>query len=337
MNRETLARLLAGHQSNQRDNRAKNSPNDLFRAIHVWQDDPAPFEYEARLDRIKQLLATDSIKQSINATDGQGATALFYAVQSRQHKAARLLVEAGADPFGSHDHSPLRLLFVGTKTDVGKPTLVFLEWLLNYLQRQGLHNQVAECINREPCPLLVLCGKKREQLLTVELLLKHGALTTVATPVGWTALHLASKKGHLGLAKMLIEHGANVNAVKDDGYTPLHLAALNSHCELAMLLLRHGASTETLSGIDMDKPSLSLKNAADTAQVYNKPFAHAIISDWAFWHDTDQTTTATTTTTTQEQGSNEGGEAQSGDNKKRKRDEEEVEPKEETKDEIAGL
>ena len=58
---------------------------------------------------------------------------------------------------------------------------------------------------------------------------------------GWTALHFASRGGHVAAATQLLGAKANVNAIGPNGETPLHLAAGWGTVEIVGLLLQTGA------------------------------------------------------------------------------------------------
>ncbi|XP_065603672.1 ankyrin repeat domain-containing protein 39 [Cyrtonyx montezumae] len=72
------------------------------------------------------------------------------------------------------------------------------------------------------------------------LLLQHGAHCNARTPGGATALHRASYCGHVAVARLLLAHGADPAAADGDGRTSLHKAAERGHRELCVLLLQHG-------------------------------------------------------------------------------------------------
>ncbi|NXY89027.1 ANR39 protein, partial [Alcedo cyanopectus] len=74
-----------------------------------------------------------------------------------------------------------------------------------------------------------------------QLLLQRGARCDARTPGGATPLHRASYCGHLDVARLLLAHGADPAAADDDGSTSLHKAAEQGHRELCALLLRHSA------------------------------------------------------------------------------------------------
>jgi ankyrin repeat protein len=63
-----------------------------------------------------------------------------------------------------------------------------------------------------------------------------------------TALHLASRQGHLLIVEALIQSGAHVNAQAYKGITPLHGAVVGGHEHVVRVLLENGADfMKTLS------------------------------------------------------------------------------------------
>ncbi|KAK3776791.1 hypothetical protein RRG08_024568 [Elysia crispata] len=64
---------------------------------------------------------------------------------------------------------------------------------------------------------------------------------------GYTALHYASRGGHLDVCELLISHGANVNSqTQSSQATPLHRAAYMGRTEVVTLLLHHGANVDQM-------------------------------------------------------------------------------------------
>jgi len=66
-------------------------------------------------------------------------------------------------------------------------------------------------------------------------------LTNHQDITGFTALHVAARKGSLDLVEMLIQHKSKVNVGDNDGYTPLHTASFGAHTAVAETLLKHCA------------------------------------------------------------------------------------------------
>ncbi|XP_069733572.1 ankyrin repeat domain-containing protein 39 [Phaenicophaeus curvirostris] len=78
------------------------------------------------------------------------------------------------------------------------------------------------------------------------LLLARGARCDARTPGGATPLHRACYCGHLAVARLLLDHGAQPAAADSDGHTCLHKAAEQGHRELCELLLRHSPALADL-------------------------------------------------------------------------------------------
>ncbi|KAM3610235.1 uncharacterized protein V6R79_001102 [Siganus canaliculatus] len=70
-------------------------------------------------------------------------------------------------------------------------------------------------------------------------LLRHGACVAPQTPGGATPLHRAAYCGHVGVVRLLLQHGAEPALCDDDGASPLHKAAERGHHEVCQLLLQH--------------------------------------------------------------------------------------------------
>ncbi|XP_071435410.1 ankyrin repeat domain-containing protein 39 [Pithys albifrons albifrons] len=82
-------------------------------------------------------------------------------------------------------------------------------------------------------------ASRNGHLAVCRLLLQRGAPCDARTPGGATPLHRACYCGHLAVSRLLLHHGADPAATDGDGRTPLHKAAEQGHRELCALLLRH--------------------------------------------------------------------------------------------------
>ncbi|XP_038016346.1 ankyrin repeat domain-containing protein 39 isoform X2 [Motacilla alba alba] len=65
---------------------------------------------------------------------------------------------------------------------------------------------------------------------------------------GYTALHYASRNGHLAVCRLLLERGAPCDARTPGGATPLHRACYCGHRAVTELLLQHGADPAAADG-----------------------------------------------------------------------------------------
>lgn len=71
-------------------------------------------------------------------------------------------------------------------------------------------------------------------------------LLSVVASNGKSALMVAAKKGHKGLAQRLLDSGADINEATDTQGTPFMFAVLGGHQELAQWLLEQGADVNTV-------------------------------------------------------------------------------------------
>lgn len=81
----------------------------------------------------------------------------------------------------------------------------------------------------------------------VMMLLEDGQNMEAKNEYNWTALHMATERGHAVIVQLLIDKGANVNAVtkmpgkRDSGATALHWAARNGYEKVLEILLENSA------------------------------------------------------------------------------------------------
>ncbi|XP_056102869.1 ankyrin repeat domain-containing protein 39 [Rhinichthys klamathensis goyatoka] len=75
----------------------------------------------------------------------------------------------------------------------------------------------------------------------VRALIKKGIDPNMRDQAHYTALHYASRAGHLSVCELLLDSGACVNAQTRGGATPLHRASYCGHHSVLKLLLDRGA------------------------------------------------------------------------------------------------
>ncbi|KAL9109113.1 MAG: hypothetical protein Q9227_006204 [Pyrenula ochraceoflavens] len=78
-------------------------------------------------------------------------------------------------------------------------------------------------------------------------------------PTGYTALHLATKKGHLSILRLLLTTtDLPIDALDACGLSPLHLAILENQPSAAHLLLDQGANSDLCTGTGTGQTALHL-------------------------------------------------------------------------------
>jgi ankyrin len=114
--------------------------------------------------------------------------------------------------------------------------------------KEGNEGEVARLLDGDPA-LLEKAGRggltpyllaaKHGQLGVMKLLMRRGAVASVANMSGDTALHLAALGGQEQAAAFLLGQGAQSTHREADGNTPLTMACWRGHSGVARLLLQH--------------------------------------------------------------------------------------------------
>jgi len=210
------------------------------------------------VESINKLLASGV---DVNAKNKGGYTALHLAAKRGQDAAAAALLEAKADVALTSKSSKTALHYVARyngNLDLAKRLVDSKvpinakdgskKTALNYAL-SGKHTELAELLRSNG-------GKTSKELAAAgsifaaaevgdlealnKLLAVEGVDVNATNKSGYTALHLAVRKGRKDAAAMLIEKGANVNAQRR-GLTPLDFAGKNA--ETAALLRAKGGLT----------------------------------------------------------------------------------------------
>ena len=138
-----------------------------------------------------------------------------------------------------------------------------------HLAALGGHNRIAELILDHQGSSIDVTDNDGKSLLhlavlsnnvaTVELFLRKGALTEVLDKDNNTPLHLALKGGFTHIAELIIGQleGSPINAIDNDGNSPLHLAAQKGYYGLVYLLISKGASHSAVNKNNQSPYSLA--------------------------------------------------------------------------------
>uniref|UniRef100_A0A8B9ZAU9 Ankyrin repeat domain-containing protein 39 n=1 Tax=Anas platyrhynchos TaxID=8839 RepID=A0A8B9ZAU9_ANAPL len=86
-----------------------------------------------------------------------------------------------------------------------------------------------------------------DEARVLQLLERRGEPSETDT-AGYTALHYASRNGHLGVCRLLLQRGARCDARTPGGATALHRACYCGHLPVVRLLLEHGADPSAADG-----------------------------------------------------------------------------------------
>jgi len=120
------------------------------------------------------------------------------------------------------------------------PVWVWIHDLEDRYWRREKREEMPSHPKGTPLHYAALCGLD----VVVELLIiEHSQdLETRCFDHKSTALHLASRRGHVEVIRVLLDNGANADAQNKYKSTPLHMASTGEHAEAAHLLLERGAN-----------------------------------------------------------------------------------------------
>lgn len=202
---------------------------------------------------------------SVNETDGNGQTALFWAAKGGHPAVIQLLLENGADikAKNSKGWTPLH-----SAADRGNEAVVCLllkkgadvkakdesEWMALHSAARGGYKAIVwlllstneSDINAKDkegnTALHVAAGNGHNAV--VQLLLENGANIGAKSHTKWTPLHSAAERGSEASVRLLLGNGADIKANTSNGWTALHLSARRGQVAVARLLIEAGAFIE---------------------------------------------------------------------------------------------
>lgn len=207
------------------------STEDLFRILSkeiVYSENFQNFR-----NRLNSQVCEKVSKDYSESVQKKRNLALFLAAENGEKNICEFLLNLGVpiNVKDRYDQTPLALAVIKNKEEVVK-----------FLVDRG-----ADVDTRKRCgntPLLL----SRSADVTL-LLLQSGRLRSInsVNQDGFTALHLAAKRGDLEQVKAIVSHGANINARDRHEHTPLTWAAIESHKEIVKFLIDNGADVNSIS------------------------------------------------------------------------------------------
>ena len=209
---------------------------------------------------------------NVNAVQGDGATALHWAVYVNDADTTALLIRAGATVNAPNNYGVTPLGLASAHGDAG---------IIEQLVTAGADpNDPLQAVNAGETPLMLAARSGQVDAVTVLLnvganinaqeswngqsalmwaaaeghvpvvqtLIEHGADIRARSGSGATPLLFAARKGSTHAVRALLAAGSDVNETRPDGATPLLVAVINGHEDLVDLLLEAGADPNVEGG-----------------------------------------------------------------------------------------
>lgn len=210
--------------------------------------------------RVETLLAENI---DVDATAGDGSTALLVAIELGDLPLSERLLDAGASASAANAQRVTPLAVAARAGDARLLELLIAHGAdVNERSSEGHTVLMLAARNGQPDAVSLLIDKGADvsasepfrgqtalmwaagagNVDATRALLEHGAAVDTRSVVGFTALLFAVRNGSLDALRVLIEHGADVNAVAPDGTSALGMAVVNAYYEVAAVLLEHGAN-----------------------------------------------------------------------------------------------
>ena len=182
----------------------------------------------------------------IDAENGEGKTALYYAAEAGHFDIAKKLLENGACLNSSEkEYIPVHIVAKNGHTKI-------LELFLEYKADLRIQSEYSSSL-----PIHIAAEKGQVQILKI--LIANGISPNETRNPFWgaeTPLSLAAENGHLEAVLLLLKNGAKIFIDKILHTNPLYVAAQNGYQEIIVAILNHINPFEKMKYLN----SLGFKN-----------------------------------------------------------------------------
>ncbi|PHH62955.1 hypothetical protein CDD81_6380 [Ophiocordyceps australis] len=208
------------------------------------------FGHEAVIELLVGV-SQDGTSANVDIADSHGKTPLLYAVYNQSESIVRLLLDKGANIEAQDQYKRTPLLCAVQKV---------FESIVRLLLDRGADIEARDQFEQTPLLSAIENGSKS----LVRLLLTKGANIEAQIEYRRTPLFYAVNSGNDAIVKLLLAQGADIEARDDDNLTSLLLVAARGHDAMVKQLLDCGANAEAKDLLGQTPLLQAVMNRHDT-------------------------------------------------------------------------
>lgn len=206
--------------------------------VNATQGDGATaLHWAAHWDDIATADRLIKVGANVNAANEYGVTPLWLASTNRNAEMAERLLAAGASANAAL-HTGETVLMTAARTGDAR--------IVKALLARGAKVSGAEQVHQQTALMWAAAQGHAE---VVSVLLEHGADVRARSGTGFTPLLFAARGGDEASVRALLDKGASIDDPAPDGSTPLLVAVASAQEAVAMLLLERGANPNQMNDI----------------------------------------------------------------------------------------